>query len=137
MATNTAGGAGQQYHQNMVHYLSKTITYADDGTVVTIGTLPAGAVVIPGISGVAVNTAFNGNSTNTVDVGVTGAATKYSSAIALGTAGWIENDVITEASASDLSISADIDAIATVVSTASASAGTATVILAYVIPDRT
>lgn len=136
MATNTAGGEGQVYVQNMVHYLAKTITYADNGTTVTIGTLPAGAVVIPGISGIAVNTAFNGDTTNTSDIGITGSTTKYASALALGTAGWIELDVITEASASDLSNSADVDVIATVISTASATAGSATVILAYVVPDR-
>jgi len=136
MATDTAGGVGQVYVQNMVHYLSKTITYADNGTTVTIGTLPAGAVVIPGISGIAVNTAFDGDTTNTSDIGITGSTTKYASALALGTAGWIELDVITEASASDLSNSADVDVIATVISTASAAAGSATVVLAYVVPDR-
>jgi hypothetical protein len=66
MATDTAGDVGQVYHTNQVHYLAKTITYADAGKTVTIGVLPSGAVVIPGISGVAVNVVFNGDTTNTV-----------------------------------------------------------------------
>jgi len=134
MATNTAGGQGQEYHTNQVHYLAKTITYADAGTTVTIGRLPAGAVFLPGISGIAVNTVFNGDSTNTCDVGVTGATTRYSGALALGTLGWIETDVLTESAGSAMSNAADVDVIATVGSTADPTTGSATVVVAYVIP---
>ena len=135
MATDTAGNQGQMYHTNQVHYLAKTITFADAGKTVTVGYLPPGAVVIPGISGVAVNVVFNGDSTNTVDVGITGTTTKYSSALALGTLGWIESDVLTESAGARLDETAGVQVIATVVSTANASTGSATVILAYVIPD--
>lgn len=134
MATNTAGNSGQIYHTNQVHYLAKTITYADAGTAVTVGILPPGAVVVPGISGVAVNVVFNGDTTNTVDVGISGTTTKYSSALALGTLGWIEQDVLTESAGSRMDTTAEETVIATVVSTASPSTGSATVILAYVIP---
>lgn len=136
MATNTAGGQGQDYHQNMVHYLAKTITHADAGKTVKVGRLPAGAVFIPGISGIAVNVVFNGDSTNTCDVGITGATTKFSSALALGTLGWIETDVLTESQASAMVNDTDVDVLATVVSTADPSTGSATVIVAYVMPDR-
>jgi hypothetical protein len=135
MATNTAGNQGQMYVTNQVHYLAKTITFADAGTTVTVGYLPPGAVVIPGISGVAVNVVFNGDSTNTVDVGIVGTTTKYSSALALGTLGWIEQDVLTEAQGSRLNTTAEEKVIATVVSTANPSTGSATVILAYIIPE--
>jgi hypothetical protein len=135
MATDTAGNQGQMYHTNQVHYLAKTITFADAGTTVTVGYLPPGAVVIPGISGVAVNVIFNGDSTNTVDVGIVGTTTKYSSALALGTLGWIEQDVLTESQASRLNTTAEEKVIATVVSTANPTTGSATVVLAYVIPD--
>lgn len=135
MATNTAGDTGQVYHTNQVHYLAKTITYADDGKTVTVGYLPAGAVVLPGISGIAVNVVFNGGATNTCDVGITGSTTKYSSALALGTLGWIESDVLTESAGSRMNETAAVQVIATVVSTTNASTGSATVILAYVIPD--
>lgn len=136
MATGTAGDAGQEYISNQVHYLAKTITYLDAGKTVTVGTLPAGAVVLPGISGVAVNVVFNGDTTNTVDVGISGATTKYSSALALGTLGWIEQDVLTESAAARMNNTAAETVIATVVSTASPGTGSATVIIAYVIPDR-
>jgi len=135
MATDTAGNQGQAYHTNQVHYLAKTITFADDGDTVVVGYLPPGAVVIPGISGIAVNTIFNGGSTNTCDIGITGSTTKYASALALGTLGWIELDVITESSGTALATTAEEEVIATVVSTASASTGSATVIVAYVIPE--
>jgi hypothetical protein len=136
MSTDTAGDQGQVYHTNQVHYLAKTITYLDDGKTVTVGYLPPGAVVLPGISGIAVNVVFNGGATNTCDVGIVGNTTKYSSALALGTLGWIESDVITEASASRLSTSAAEQVIATVISTANASTGSATVIVAYVMPSE-
>lgn len=135
MATNTAGSNARQFHTQQVHYLRKTITYLDGGDTVTVGTIPAGSVVLPGLSGIAVTTAFNGDTTNTSDLGISGSTTKYASALALGTLGWIELDVITESSASSLLTTADETIIATVVSTASASAGSAEVIIAY-IPDN-
>lgn len=136
MATNTAGSKARLYHTDQVHYLAKTITFADDGKTITVGTLPAGAVVIPGLSGIAVNTIFNGGSTNTCDIGITGSTQKYASALALGTLGWIETDVVTVSSESSLLATADETIIATVVSTANASTGSAIVMIAYVLPDR-
>lgn len=136
MATGTAGDAGQEYIHNTVHYLAKTITYADDGKTITVGTIPAGAVIVPGLCAVAVNVVFNGGSTNTVDVGISGTTQKYSSALALGTLGWIEQDVVTESAGVRMSLASAETIIATVVSTANASTGSATVIMAYVIPDR-
>ena len=136
MATNTAGDTGQAYVSNQIHYIAKTITYADNGKTVTIGTIPSGALVLPGVSGIAVTTAFNGDTTNTSDIGISGTTTKYASALALGTLGWIELDVITEASGNSSLTTAAETIIATVVSTASASAGSAVVVIAYILPDR-
>lgn len=65
MATNTAGTTARQYQQQLVHYLRKRITFADEGTVVTVGYLPTNAVVIGG--GVMISTAFD--DTSTIDVG--------------------------------------------------------------------
>lgn len=135
MATNTAGSEARQYHQQMVHYLRKTITYENNGDTVVVGYLPAGALVLPGLSAAAVTTAFNGDTTNTVDIGITGATTKYASALALGTLGWIELDVITEASGNSSLTTAVEEVIATVISTASATAGSAEIVVAY-IPDN-
>ncbi len=71
MATDTAGDVGQQYPQNMVHYVAKTITYTDDDLVVTVGTLPPSAAVID--CGLVVTTAFSGGSP-VVDLGTAAAA---------------------------------------------------------------
>jgi len=136
MATNTAGSKARVHHENLVHYIAKTVTYADNGRSVEIGTLPSGAVVIPGMSGVAVNVVFNGNSSNVIDIGISGSTQKYASAMALGTLGWIELDVLTEAAGSRMDTTAEETILAGVTSTASATTGSATVIIAYVIPDR-
>jgi hypothetical protein len=132
MPTNTAGTTARQLPFQAIHYLRKNITFADNGRTVTVGTIPSGALVIPGISGLAVRVAFNGDTTNTSDIGITGTTTKYASALALGTLGWIELDTITEASASNLVVSADETIIATVISTASATTGSADIIIAYI-----
>jgi hypothetical protein len=134
MATGTAGSTAREYHQNMIHFLRKTISYTDGGSTVTLGVLPAGAIVLPELSGAYVTTAFNGNSTNTLDIGITGTLEKYGSDMALGTAGFIEVDVFTTSSASVGLTTADETILLTVVSTASASAGSAEVVLAF-IPD--
>jgi hypothetical protein len=134
MATGTAGSTAREYHHNVVHFLRKTITYADHGLTITVGTIPAGSIVLSELSGIYVTTAFNGNATNTCDVGITGTTTKYSSALALGTAGFIEQDVITTSAGTSHLTTADETIIATVISTASASAGSAEVVMAY-IPD--
>ena len=127
MATGTAGTTAQQYHTRQTHFLVKKITYADDGTTVTVGKLPANCSVIDVI--VHVTTAFNGNSTNTVDVGVTGNTNDFTDDTALGTVGVIRDTELATATSAD--ITADIDCVAVVVSTASASAGVAYVIVEY------
>jgi hypothetical protein len=134
MATGTAGSTAREYHQNVIHFLRKTITYLNDGQTITVGTIPSGSIILPELSGVYVTTAFNGGSTNTCDVGITGTTTKYSSALALGTAGFIEQDVYTTSSNTVALTTSDETIIATVVSTASASAGSAEVVMAF-IPD--
>lgn len=55
-------GNPRNYHQQMVHYIRRTLTSADQGNEVTIGWLPAGAVINKAASGVVVATAFNGTS---------------------------------------------------------------------------
>lgn len=120
--------SGQNYHQNMVHYLQKEISYTDDGTTVTIGTLPANSVVLRG--GVAVTTAFNGATTNTLDIGTTADPNGFATVLALGTIGNIVADEM--ATSNDALVSAETDVVGVVVSTASASAGTAYVWVEYV-----
>jgi len=65
MATDTTAAPARQYHQQLVHYLRKRITFADEGDVVTVGYLPTNAIVIGG--GAMITTAFD--DTSTIDVG--------------------------------------------------------------------
>ena len=129
MATNTAGNAGQEYHTNQVHYLVKKITYADNGLTVTVGTLPENAAVIAG--GVVVKTAFNGNTTNTADIGVAADGEDFASNLALGTVGVIAADEMATALYGFSASSRDV--LAAVVSTASATTGEGYVWVQYVV----
>lgn len=129
MATGTAGTAARDYQMQMIHYLRKTITYADNGTTVTIGTIPAGAVLVKPISGVAVSVAFNGNTTNTLDIGPsTDSGTNLWMTVgALGSIAFVPLD---EAVTNVVSVDTVVQA--AVVSTAGASAGSAEIIIAYI-----
>lgn len=131
MATNTAGTVAQAYHTNQTHYLIKAIAYTMDGTSVSMGFLPAGAV-ITNCYGV-ISTAFNGGATNTLSIGKSGSTTIWANAIALGTAGRILSTTL--ATATTVVQAADVEVLATVTSTAGASAGAGYAILEYMIPQ--
>lgn len=133
MATNTAGSTARDLNMQLVHYLRKGITYADGGTTVTVGTIPAGAVIITPMSGVQVNVAFNGNATNTLDLGASDDSgnNNIATLLALGTIGFITIDETTTTKI--YAVDTRIDAV--VVSTAAASAGTGEIIICYV-PDN-
>lgn len=130
MATGTAGSTARTFHTQQVHYLRKSITYADNGTTVTVGTIPAGAQIIKPISGVAVNVAFDGDTTNTLDVGPSTDTDLWATDLALGTIAFVPLD-----EAVSNTVTSDTIVQAAVVSTASASAGAGEIIIAYV-PDN-
>lgn len=116
----------RQNATQQIGYLRKTISYTDDGASIEIGTIPAGAEIIKPISGVSVDVAFDGNSANTLNIGTSGTANLYGSALALGTIGYIPFDeVVTQHVAVDTTI------YAAVTSTASATAGSGVVVIAY------
>lgn len=131
MATGTAGSTARDFPLQMIHYLRKTITFADDGTTVTIGTIPAGSVLVKPISGVSVSVAFNGGTTNTLDIGAstdTG-TNNFATLLALGSIAFVALD---EAVSNVVAVDTIIQC--AVVSTASATAGSAEVLIAFV-PD--
>lgn len=132
MATGTAGSTARQYTQQMVHYLRKGITYADAGTTVTVGTIPANAQIIKAMSGVAVNVAFDGNSANTLDIGAStdSGTNNFATLLALGSIAFVPLD-----EAATMTVSVDTVVQAAVVSTASPAAGQAEIIICY-IPDN-
>jgi len=132
MATGTAGSAARDLNLQMVHYLRKSIAYTDNGSTVTVGTIPAGSLLIKSISGVSVNVAFDGNSSNVLDIGPsTDSGTNlWMTSGSLATIALVPLDeAVTMLVASDTIVQA------LVTSTASASAGTAEIIICY-IPDN-
>ena len=46
MATGTAGTVAREFHTAQTHYLTKAITYADNGSTLSMGYAPAGAIVV-------------------------------------------------------------------------------------------
>lgn len=93
MATNTAGDTARELSFQAVHFLRKRITFADYGTVVTVGKIPAGASVVGG--GVHVITAFNSSGTDLLDVGFIGSATDddaYATDLTMAAVGFIALD---------------------------------------------
>lgn len=133
MATNTAGSVARNFNKQMIHYLRKGITFADDGTTVTVGTIPAGSLVIKPISGVAVTTVFNAGSTNVLDIGPsTDSGTDlWATDLALGTLGFIPLDeAVTNLVSVDTIVQAAVD-----LSGTAATTGAAEIVIAY-IPDN-
>lgn len=122
----------REYHQQLVHYCRKGIVFGDNGKTVTVGTIPAGSLILKPISGVAVTTVFNGDATNTLDIGPsTDSGTNlWATVLALGTLGYIPLD---EAVTNLVTVETIVQAY--VVSTASASTGAGEILIAYV-PDN-
>ncbi len=69
MTTGVQGTTARQYPQQMVHYLRKSFTFNDAGKVLTVGTLPAGALILKPLSGVQVNEAFTAATNKQIDIG--------------------------------------------------------------------
>ena len=137
MATGTAGTSARQYHTAQVHYLRKQITYADYGTTVNVGVIPAGSVVIGG--GVMVTTAFNSSGTDLLNVGFVGGTTDadgYATLLTLAAVGFIALDEL----ATTTNIVQSVDTTVTCApaqSVADATAGVAEVIITYIPPNAT
>jgi len=130
----------RQYHHNLVHFMRKSISYAD-GTASesTVGVIPAGSVIMKAISGVYVTTAFNSGGANTLDIGTNGGDTgadddadAFGTALALGTANFVPLDVTT----GEYLVNFDTNITCTLTMTGTAAtAGAAEVVVAYV-PDN-
>lgn len=85
-------GTARQFHTQQVHYLRKGFTYADNGSVLTVGTIPAGALILKPASGVHVVTVFNAGTTNVLDIGTTADDDLFGTDLALGTADFVPLD---------------------------------------------
>lgn len=92
MATNTSGGVGRTLQLQAIHYLRKTFTFEDDGVAVTVGVIPAGALILKPISGVQIVTAFDAGTGNVADIGTTADDDLFGTNLALGTADFVPLD---------------------------------------------
>lgn len=124
-------GSPRQYHQQMVHYLRKSLDYTNDATEVTIGWIPSGALILESASGVVVTTVFNGTSP-VIDIGADDGnddPDEWGVDLTLGTAGFVP----LAANVGTYVMSADTEITATIAG-GSSTAGTCEVVICY-IPD--
>jgi hypothetical protein len=131
MATNTAGTSARQLPFQAVHYLRRTITFANTGAS-KLGTLPAGAQIMQ--NNVIVKTAWNGSAA-TLTVGTN--ATSYNNIQAGMTQTQMAATVNYVSSTSKLvglTFANDVDVYINVANgaTTAPSAGVALVIMSYV-----
>ena len=121
----------RQYHQQVVHFLRKSITFANNGVAVTVGKIPAGSLILRPVSGVHVTTAFNAGTTNVLDIGSSDNDDLFGTDLALGTTTFVPVDETVGGFlvASDTTITATV-----ALSGTAATAGAGEVVIAY-IPD--
>jgi len=93
---------------NNVQSLRKSITYLDDGLVITVGKIPGGSIIIG--AGVIVSTAFNAGTGNVLDIGTSADDDGFGTDLALGTIGNIVWDEL--ATSNDLYSTSDVTIIA-------------------------
>ena len=121
----------RQHHTQQIHYLRKSVTFADNGKAVVVGTIPAGATILKPVTGVVVDTVFNAGTTNVIDIGTSADDDLYGTDLALGTRAFVPLD---EAVA--MTVAEDTTIVATVVlAGTAATAGAAEVIVSF-IPDN-
>lgn len=124
-------GTARQYHTQQVHYLRKSIAFGDNGTALTVGVIPAGALILKSASGVHVTTAFNAGTTNTLNIGTSANDDLYATLLALGTTTFVPAD-----EAVSFLVTEETTITATVVLTGTAATtGAGEVIILY-IPDN-
>ena len=124
-------GQGRQIAKQLVHFLRKSIAFGDGATgVVTVGTIPAGAVILQTMSGVSVSQVFNWGAGNVIHVGTSADNDLYGTSLSLATLGFTPNDeAVSQIVAAYTTIYATHAS-----STTPATTGTGEIIIAY-IPD--
>jgi len=134
MATGTAGTVARQYSQQMIHYLrTRILETGGQSTVYTIGTIPAGSVIIKSISGVMVNVAATAATNKLMNIGTTANDDLYGTSLSLATVALVPLD-----EAVSMTVSTDTTITATMALTGTAgTAGVFDVIIAYIPPEAT
>lgn len=130
MATGTAGTTARELPFQAIHFLRVDFTFADALDVITIGTIPAGSVILKSISGVHVSEVFDAGTNNRLDIGTTSNDDLYGTDLSLLSLGPVVLD-----EAVSYHVSADTTLTATVdVTGTAATTGVGQIIIAYV-PD--
>lgn len=114
----------------MVQYLRKEITFADMAATVSVGTLPAGAMIIKPASGAQVTTAFNSATTAVLDIGTAADGDLYATDLDLKSA--VAFLPLDEAVGFTVSEDTEITCAPAQTGTA-ATAGAATIVIAYIV----
>lgn len=127
-----AGAYGRNDGSFAIQTLSKAIAYTDgNGAVVTVGRLPAGALVLRGI--VAVTTAFNAGTANTAIIGTSSDTSGFGTALALGTIGNIVFDEM--ATTNDQYSTSEVTVVATLTLSGTApTTGAGFVVVEFIVP---
>lgn len=127
-----SGQSARVHPLQSTHFIRKRVNYLTNGTVITLGKIPAGASVTGG--GVHIITAFNDSGTDTMDVGFIGGTTDdnaYATLLDVSAVGWIVFDEL----ATTTNIQQSVDTQVTVRyngQNSNATAGVADVIVFYV-----
>lgn len=130
MGTNTAGTSARQYHQQMIHYLRRSLDpVADDKQTVTIGTIPAGSLILKAISGAYVADAFATNTVLQIGPSTDSGTDLYATSLALATSNTfvVLDETVSPLVASDTIVQARVSASGTPAQT-----GTAELVIAYI-----
>ena len=133
MTTDTANldPPARHFAAPVVQFLRYDISFSiADATTLTIGTIPAGSVIIKPMSGVNVSTVFNAGTNNYLDIGAStdSGTNNFATQLSLLTANFIPLD---ETVSFFVSVETKIQALLTVSGTA-ATTGVGQIVIAYV-----
>lgn len=131
MATNTtqANPPARHISQQQVSYLRLGVTFADNGVAKTMGTIPAGALILKPLSGTQVVTVFNAGTTNTLNIGTTADDDLFGTLLALGALAFVPLDE----AIGGFRVAVDTTITATVVLTGTAATtGDAEIVIAFI-----
>lgn len=93
MTTGTAGTAARLFHTQQVHYLRANVSYADGASkVYTLGTIPAGALILKPASGIHVTTVYNAGTNNLMNIGTAATDNLFGTVLSLTAANFIPLD---------------------------------------------
>lgn len=121
---------GLQYNTLQTHYLRGTLLFSN-GTI-TLGVIPPGSIIIG--AGVVISTAFNGGTTNVIDIGTNADPDGLATDLAGGTIGLIVADEL--ATSNDLYTTTDVTIVASYAQTGTAAtAGLGHVFVQFIPPD--